>query len=299
MSIKIFDTLKPDSRSKLEKYWRGQGFRAIYKQFRKGTVPSVFLNKIKDPREVSKVFNIKGFQFGNWVSNEDRFNYLAAFGICLFDLQQVLQFKSNNLGLDKNLGVAFGARGKSRALAHYEPGTDVINMTRYKDANRYKVPTTKEARFVNSGGVGAFAHEYAHFLDFYFGKNIEPFSGVYSLSDGMSTNTKKKIYSKNKYPLRYLMEEIMEVAYFDKKGKPSSFFKRLSNTKMSNYYLARTEIFARLFEQYIAYKLREKKVSNSFLTQQKYEEIVYMTPSEFKRVKPLFDQLLIQMRMAF
>jgi hypothetical protein len=298
MNIKIEDTLKGDNRSRLEKYWASAGFEKIYKEFRKGTLPETFKNQIKDVRDVSKVFNLKGYQFGNWVSNEDRFNYLAALGICFYDLNQVLKFKGNNLGLNKNLGVAFGARGKSRALAHYEPGTNVINMTRYKNANPAN-PVKKEVRFVNSGGVGAFAHEYGHFLDYFFGSRVEPHSSTFSLSGGSSMNTKELVYKKKDYPIRYEMERIMQMAYFDAQGKPSAYFKRLDRLKARTYYLQRTEIFARLFEQYIAYKLREKKISNSFLTQSKYETLVYMTPREFKRVVPVFDQLLIRMRMAF
>jgi hypothetical protein len=302
MSIKIMDTLGGEKigTSKIEAWWKGKGFSDIYKQFRKGTVPAVFLKQIRDVRNVEKLFKLRGFQFGNWVNNEDRFNYLAALGICLFDLNKVLKFKSNNLGLDNTLGVAFGARGQRGAVAHYEPSTNIINMTRYYDADKFITPPSKAVRFVESGGVGSFAHEYGHFLDFFFGSKVEPHAIHYSLTGGTSTNPKRVVYDKKKYPIRYAMEDLLQAAYWDaSKTKPSTFLKRIESYSNKPYYVQRTEILARLFEQYIAYKLKQNGISNSFLTDTKYTRVVYMTPTELKRVVPLFDRLLVLMRMAF
>jgi hypothetical protein len=302
MSIKITDTLplKGNSGSRLEAWWNGRGFQAIYKEFRKGTIPKVFLNKIKDVRAVEKIFALRGFQFGNWVSNEDRFNYLAALGISLYDLNSVLKFKENNLGLDRTLGVAFGARGKRGAIAHYEPWSNIINMTRYYDTDKFISPPSKAVRFVNSGGVGSFAHEYGHFLDFFFGSRVEVHSSYYSLSDGKSTSSKRIAYDKKKYPLRNAIEDILEVAYWNvSKKEQSTFVKRILKYSSNPYYLMRAEIIARLFEQYIAYKLQKLKINNKFLTQTKYTRAVYMTPREFQKIVPLFDKLLALMRMNF
>jgi hypothetical protein len=302
MIIKITDTLGGESigTSKMEAWWEGKGFLAIYKQFRKGTVPAVFLKQIRDVRNVEKLFKLRGFQFGNWVNNEDRFNYLAALGICLFDLNKVLKFKGNNLGLDNTLGVAFGARGQRGAVAHYEPSTNIINMTRYYDADKYKIPPSKAVRFVESGGVGSFAHEYGHFLDFFFGSRVETTTTTYSLSDGTSTSPTRIKYDKKKFPIRYAMEDLLEVAYWDaSKKKPSTFLKRIEDYSNKPYFVQRAEIFARLFEQYIAFKLKQNGVANSFLTDTKYTSAVYMTPTELKRIVPCFDRLLILMRTAF
>lgn len=302
MSIKITDTLGSGKigMSKMEAWWRGKGFKDIYKEFRKGSVPAVFLKQIRDVRNVEKLFQLRGFQFGNWVNNEDRFNYLAALGICLFDLNKVLKFKSNNLGLDHNLGVAFGARGQRGAVAHYEPKNHIINMTRYYDANKWIKPPSKAIRFVESGGVGSFAHEYGHFLDFFFGSRVEVNSRYYSLSNGSSTNSTRIKYDKKKFPIRYAMEDLLEVAYWDaSKTKPSTFLKRIEAYSNKPYYVERTEIFARLFEQYIAFKLKQNGIANSFLTDTKYTRAVYMTPTELRRVVPLFDRLLVLMRTAF
>lgn len=299
--LAIENTLSEKSPSRLEKWWGANGFQRIYKEFRGGTLDPVFMKQIADVRNVSKVFNLRGYQFGNWVTNEDRFNYLAALGICLYDLNKVLKFKSNNMGFDGHLGVAFGARGFKGAVAHYEPWSHVINVTRYKEADDFIGKPSKEVRFVNSGGVGSFAHEYGHFLDYFFGSRYEVDTNVFSLSDGTSIDRKRKNYNKSKQPLRYAMEDILEVAYWGSpvKKEKSAYIKRIEGFSDKDYYVQRCEIFARLFEQYIGHKLIQLKVENKFLTKTKYNTAIYMTDAELKKVIPLFDNLLVLMRMAF
>jgi hypothetical protein len=300
--MKIVDTLEPEEGSRMEVWWKNQGFEDIYKEFRKGGI-SDDLKKIKDVRDVSKFFNLKGYQFGNWVTHEDRFNYLAALSVCLFDLNRVLRFKGNNLGLDKRLGIAFGARGQKGALAHYEPSTNIINMTRYKEAHRFKIPLSKPKRFVLSGGVGSFAHEYGHFLDYFFGSNTEIITRSFALTNGRSTDPRRIPYNRSKMPMRSLMEDIMEKAYWAKgKQADSNYVKRIKDAvpeSYLDYFLRRNEIFARLFEQYVSYKLKELKIQNVFLTKTKYHTAQYMTPTEMKSIVPLFDKLLVEMRKYF
>lgn len=301
--MKIVDTLRPEGGSRAERWWEDQGFIDLYKYFRKGAMEKRFYERLTDVRNVDQLFHLKGYQFGNWVTHEDRFNYLAALGICLYDLNRVLRFKGNNLGLDKTLGVAFGARGVKGALAHYEPSTNIINMTRYYEENRFDEPTEKKVRFVFSGGVGSFAHEYGHFLDYFFGSRVETNTKAYALSDGRSTDPRRIAYDPKKYPMRLLMEDIMEKAYWNKnKQEDSAYVKRIKKAVRGHYldyFLRRNEIFARLFEQYISFKLGELKIQNIFLTKTKYHSLQYMTPIEMKAVIPLFDKLLIQMRKHF
>ncbi|MBL4648804.1 MAG: hypothetical protein JKY03_03665 [Aureispira sp.] len=83
------------------------------------------------------------------------------------------------------------------------------------------------------------------------------------------------------------------------KKKPSTFLKRIEDYSNKPYYVERSEIFARLFEQYVAPKLKQNGVASSFLMDTKYTRVVYMTPTELKRVVPHFDRLLVLMRAAF
>ncbi len=293
--FRIQSTLENGDRSRLDKYWNDRGFRGFYKKFRKGLDLPKSLQSLPNSTEViEKKFHLRGFQFGNWLTIEDRFNYLAALYVCLYDLNKVLKFKNNNLGLDESLGISFGARGSSAALAHYEPNKKIINITRYKNISGI----SKLIRFINTGGVGALAHEYGHFLDYYFGANYEVTNNYFALSNGRSVSFKRIPYAKN-LKMRNLMEDILEKAYWRKANVPSAYIKRIQNFSKREYFVRRNEIFARLFEQYIAYKLKQRGINNRFLTETKYSEKIYMKPSELKRVIPLFDKLIVEMRKYF
>jgi hypothetical protein len=308
--IKIEDTVDL-SGSRVHRYWDSAGFKDFYKQFRKGlALPKALEESADSPLKIQEAYKLRGFQFGNWLSNEDRYNYLAAIYICLYDLNKVLKFKGNNLGLDKNLIISFGSRGSSGALAHYEPTTNAINMTRYKrmdsiNRQRYAfgqppIELTKMERFVYTGGVGSFAHEYGHFLDYFFGANYDIYSRSWALTGGTSTNPTRINWAK-KHNLRILTEDLMQKIYWknEKTKTPSAYYQRLKTSVKGEYWHMRNEIFARAFEQYITYKLKEVGIYNTFLSKKKYVSTVYIPAKEFKAVVPYFDRLIAEMRKYF
>ncbi len=160
--IKIVDS-NPDitQGSRADQYWKRKGWDKYYKEVRPGMeLPKTL--QTNDPDALVKKFNLSGIGFGNWLSVEDRINYMHSLVFAFYDLNRVIRFNFNmGLGL---LGVTFGARGRGRALAHYEPGTNIINITRYTDAWY-----SKYIRFFSTGGVGSFAHEYGHFFRLFRG----------------------------------------------------------------------------------------------------------------------------------
>ena len=85
-----------------------------------------------DHRFLMKHFELRGWEFGEWVTQEDRMNYVAATGISLYDMRQILGFKAKDMGLAGKITMAIGARGVSAASAHFEPFSFAINLTRYK-----------------------------------------------------------------------------------------------------------------------------------------------------------------------
>ncbi len=225
--VKLEDTLVEEEGKKSSRqvaWWNAEGFKPLYKLLRKGRIDEKILESMDGIENIDAFFGFRGHQYGEWLSNEDRYNYLYALTICGIDLNSVMQFKDNNIGFGQ-LGVALGARGHSRAQAHFEPTTNIINMTRYKAASSfkppfYRKPPSKEMRFVYTGGIGSFAHEYGHFLDYIFGGGVEPYSQSVSLSHGRdSYNIAKgrKKYS-GKYPMRILMEDVLELICMDGNG---------------------------------------------------------------------------------
>ena len=53
-------------------------------------------------------YQLKGFEFGNWLSNDDRFDRVIAAESSLRDLASILGTKK--LGIQHQIGLAFGAR---------------------------------------------------------------------------------------------------------------------------------------------------------------------------------------------
>lgn len=91
----------------------------------------------------------RGGEFGNWLNTADRQTSLDMAYDALQNLATILKVRPEDISLNGNLAIAFGARGKGGAnagAAHYEPLRQVINLTKMS-------------------GAGCLAHEWAHALD--------------------------------------------------------------------------------------------------------------------------------------
>lgn len=102
-------------------------------------------------QDLLDTFGFRGGEFGNWTNQADRQQALNAAFDALHDLARVMGVPPKAMSLGGKMGIAFGARGKGKAAAHYEPVKLVINLTR-------------------TSGAGALAHEWGHALDDHFGK---------------------------------------------------------------------------------------------------------------------------------
>ena len=100
-----------------------------------------------------KAFAFKWVEFGNWVKDgkgaQDRQGMLDQAYDALMDLANIAGIPSQAISLGGELSLGLGARGKSKAMAHFESGLFVINLTKTK-------------------GAGSLAHEWFHALDNYF-----------------------------------------------------------------------------------------------------------------------------------
>jgi len=275
-SVKITDSTPiVSARGRQDMYWTRNQFNETYKRWRPGLKVPQYVN-LKNQHTIVDSFNLKGFEYGQWVPQDERFNFLAGQTIALIDLNNILLFK-HNLGLNKTLGIAFGARGKGgSAAAHFEPSTWMINLTR-------------------PHGVGTFAHEYGHALDYFFGYYIEPIRDYASLTNASSIAMNFTL-PKDKNSLRYKAQNVIKHIIWQKPGTKSSYYTRLQKATKSEYWFRHTELFARAFEQYIKYKLNQRGIMNRFLYFEKYSEKYYMKPAELKRVVPYFDKLISGMR---
>lgn len=182
-----------------------------------------------------KCFGIRGGEFGNWTNDHDRqVNLNMAFD-AFCDMADALNISRRDIGLigleTGALAIAFGARGHSGALAHYEPEREVINLTKMK-------------------GAGSLAHEWGHALDDYIGKmsEIHRFGKLAS----MSLNDQKIPYCFRSVILALCRNEDHKITKY---YSDSSTFGGMFNTSGHGYWTSNEELFARAFACYVKDKL--------------------------------------------
>ena len=210
---------------------RGEVNRArVGEDYRKGSDVS--------PETFADTFGFRGVQFGNWVEQQTRIKDLNEAYDALVDLSKVLGVPTRAISLNGTLGLAFGARGRKGAAAHYEPDKVVINLTKMY-------------------GAGSLAHEWFHALDNSFMKKDE--KGLeYTSERALSDN-----------PLSHNRPEVM-LAFFNlrnalRKSQLNERSKKWDSWRSQDYFSTIREMGARTFEQYVKDKLAEKGVENDFL----------------------------------
>lgn len=165
-------------------------------------------------------FGLKNVDYGNWMSNADRDQHLRDAAGALTDLADLLGVQDSAVALGGRLAVGFGARGKGGAAAHYEPGGNVINLTKF------------------SGG-GSLAHEFGHFLDHVAAGNRPP--------DGhpkeYGSVAVESLPPKSRAAMDSLVRELDRSSF----GRHA---RALDEGKKKAYWCSRHEMFARLFESW-------------------------------------------------
>lgn len=182
-----------------------------------------------------KCFGIRGGEFGNWTNDHDRqVNLNMAFD-AFCDMADALNISRRDIGLigleTGALAIAFGARGRSGALAHYEPEREVINLTKMK-------------------GAGSLAHEWGHALDDYIGKmsEIHRFGKLASM-----TLVDQKIPDCFRSVIHALC--LNENHGITKYYSDSNTFGEMFNASGHGYWTSNEELFARAFACYVKDKL--------------------------------------------
>lgn len=190
-----------------------------------------------------KAFDFGYLEFGRWVKQnerEARFKGLAEG--CLI-LSSNLFFDSSNLGCDRNINLAIGARGAGgKALAHFEPASMVINTTKV-------------------GGNHSFAHEYAHALDYFLGMHYDQSKKFNYLSGGHAPLNSLKDNVGGE--LRRVTVEIVREAA--RQFETALGVKKFDDLlKEGDYWYRPNEIFARSFEAWVAYGFSKIDDGSSF-----------------------------------
>ncbi|EFU5143247.1 hypothetical protein H3B90_003519 [Escherichia coli] len=206
------------------------------------------------PEQFSDAFGFRGVQFGNYVEGPRRQADLNRAYDSLHDLAEVLNVPTKALSLNGRLGLAFGARGKGKAAAHYEPSEAAINLTK-------------------GNGPGALAHEWFHSLDNYFGRYDVSTDGKITSGGDFMTEAQRAgrvfkdgRYVDAEYPVR---QEVYDAFKGVMKAINSSDMPRrsalLDEVRSKPYWSTDVEMAARAFERYVQDKARTAGVENDYL----------------------------------
>jgi hypothetical protein len=211
--------------------------RTVGRDYRQG--------KATDESDIIKVLSFRAGEFGNWTNQAERRYFLNAFYDGMMDLAFLFGVSSSMTSFDGSLAVAFGSRGKGGAVAHFEPGKQVIHFTRMS-------------------WIGSVAHEWAHALDCHLGKVVYGHHGIYySVHEEYMRSSENVNYSGPQLALSMHIQDLWEiVGYYRELCGPlesNSLYGRsfqMDQNRKHPYYSLRCEIFARIIEACVADALR-------------------------------------------
>ncbi|MCC7334439.1 MAG: hypothetical protein IT422_05065 [Pirellulaceae bacterium] len=265
-----------------------------------------------DPNKATKhmvgTMGLRGVQWGNTVTDEERKHHAAKAVEALTDLADTLGLHPNDIALEGKLGLAIGARGKGLAAAHYEPGSQVINLTR-------------------ANGVGTLAHEWGHGFDhmlngFGLSQQGERKGGDYMSEDldtheisldkhgrqWKSTTSKPEHMESMGYTVTPRPKSDIRKAYqaWNKAAKPfvdrvksqlrEDVKGKLMSDKKAQYWSSHRELFARAFERHVQHKLREAGNENTYLSGMGGSHPYWPSDEENKQMAPAFDKIFEEYR---
>lgn len=185
--------------------------------------------RMSDPNVLSARYGLRGGEFGNYETGKDRLASLNMAYDAFEDLASALGIKARDIGLDGKLAIAFGARGRGAALAHYEPEKNVINITRYR-------------------GAGSLAHEWGHALDMYLGT-------LYKCGGFMSNMPENAPLAAARLINSMFIQNGEATAF----SRGSAEFDKSYQKSGNGYWSSAHEMFARAFACYVHDKLGDKR----------------------------------------
>jgi len=213
-----------------------------------------------------KEVNLRGLQYGKTLTEDERKHHLEKVTEAFTDLTDAINLPIEIGSFNGRLGLALGARGKSSALAHYEPCEVAINLTR-----------------VN--GVGSLAHEWWHFFDNISSKVMGEGQGYGS--EAYFRNVGDDVPKINK-AWENLQTELR--GFVNRMTSEDDYYKFVGS--QSSYYSSTREASARAFEIYLTHKLESKGRQNTYLTSlHKGANMLYPNKEENTKLTKAFDEL--------
>lgn len=221
-----------------------------------------------DEKAFLQKYNLRAVQFGNWMNYSERADHFLALVQALTHLEKIIG--SDNVGWYGRLSIAIGARGRSGALAHFEPNTNAINLTKEK-------------------GGHSFAHEYGHAIDFIGGELYSKNPTYYSISDARLTRTIEANTQTDE--IRNLMGIVIDGV---RSGERYPQLEKWSKSMgRYNYWCNNTEIWARTFAQWVALECQRRGYQDTLLSKSVDNGSIDNIPEqELRKLSPYIDKLV-------
>lgn len=202
---------------------------------------------------------MRGVQWGNSVTDDEREHHGPRAAEAFMDLMDAVGFDDREASLGGKLGLAIGARGHGSFSAHYEPGNQVINLTR-------------------KSGVGTLAHEWGHFFDHHLEDFATSDDGGRYFSETHDRNDRATHEGGTWVMQQRTGDTPLHKAYKAWDDSTREYRKRLGaalserrrnkemGEKAIEYWRSTREVFARCFERYVQDKIRGMGRENTYLT---------------------------------
>lgn len=220
------------------------------------------------------VFGFRGVQFGNWTNQSYRQLSLNMAFEAFDDLARTLGISRRDVTLGGDLSLAFGARGRAAAAAHFEPVMNIINLTK-------------------KHGAGSLAHEWGHALDCY----LADVAGIERL-DALASSYLFQIRKGKQLP-EAVLDLFDQIFYHSPEYyKGSLAFGRAFRKMGIGYWESKEERFARAFSCYVIDKLSANGEVSDYLVYQTDKaytipdtgECAFPLGEERKAINQAFDQ---------
>lgn len=155
------------------------------------------IDELRKPEEFREYFGFRAVEFGHYLNDDYARAHIINSSRALVDLADILEIDVQHTSLGFELAFAFGARGKGRALGHYERGYNVINLTKEK------------------GSLGILAHEWWHGYDRFMKKVLAVTDNMELLTEGANMHEIPSNVLMAYYELMTEIKEGESTAYFE------------------------------------------------------------------------------------
>ncbi len=238
---KMIDAGKIVPHGRIQSYWSSKPEVNLKKYTT--NVPKEMIDVYTDPEKTCKYFGLRSIEFGNWLNDNERIQFLVGIADCLYLIKRMYSLSSPKKIGKNELSISLGARGRGgKAAAHYEGGNKVINIT--------KPHVT----------AGAFMHEFAHHVD--FSSRIPR----YGIPSGGASRSISIFEDRLKAPTPVnWFEKLFEKLYIYN-NKFTDFAEQMKQD--TDYMASRVEVFARTSEVY--FRMKQKGTKNKIFTSSRY-----------------------------